>query len=461
MMENTSSTLSKGAVFKKDWTKGSIIQNILLLSWPMIVLNALYSANLILEMVWVGKLGAASIAGVGVSGFVVLWVISIKGGIGAGERALIARFIGAGDVAAANHTIGQALVIAFTYGGIVTLAGIFLTVPILSLFGLEQNALAEGSLYLRVVLIGWFTESFWMTSLGAMQASGDSMTPLKAAIVLRIVNAALCPFLVLGWWIFPRLGVTGAGLTYVISTGLGMVITLWIFFTGKTRLRLTLRDLRPDLKFIWRILKIGIPSSVMGLGKTFGDLIITSIIVPFGTLPLAAHNLIARIETFVNTTGLGLSNGAGVLVGQNLGVGQPRRASRSGWLALALVEGFMIICLMVLLIWSANIIGIFNVQSDLLQLGVTFLRIAVAGYLGMAAVNVLQACISGSGDTLPPMIISMATLWLVQFPLAFLLSRFTGLGVYGVRWALVIGFFVGAIAYLIYFWLGRWKRKKV
>jgi len=176
---------------------------------------------------------------------------------------------------------------------------------------------------------------------------------------------------------------------------------------------------------------------------------------------LAGYNLIARIESFVNMSAMGLGNGASVLVGQNLGVRQPDRASRSGWLALGLVEGFMIVCGTVLLIWSGNIISIFNVEPELLKLAVDFLRIAVAGYLGIAVINVMQVCISGSGDTLPPMIISMSMLWAIQLPLAFVLSRFSSLGVLGVRWAIVIGFALGAVAYLIYFRLGRWKRKKV
>jgi Na+-driven multidrug efflux pump len=152
---------------------------------------------------------------------------------------------------------------------------------------------------------------------------------------------------------------------------------------------------------------------------------------------------------------------AGVLVGQNMGANQPKQAARSGWLATGLVEGFMLICSIVLLAWPESIIGLFNVEPELLHFGATFLRIAVVGYLGMNIVLVLQNSISGSGDTMPPMIITLTILFVVQLPLAFLLSRYTDLGVYGVRWAIVIGFIVGAIAYITYFWQGRWKRKKV
>ncbi|MBN1189697.1 MAG: MATE family efflux transporter [Dehalococcoidales bacterium] len=460
-MEKITSSPGKSTAVGKDWTKGSIIQNILLLSWPMIILGALYTVNLILEMIWVGKLGAASIAGVGIGGIVVLFVSVVKSGLGAGERAIVARLIGGGDVAGANHVAGQAFVISAVYGAIIMLTGVLFIEPIFSLFGLEADAAAEGVVYVRIVLAGWFTEAFWMTSFSVMQSSGDTITPMKIAIVIRVVNALICPFLVLGWWGFPGLGVGGAAIAYIFTTGLGTFLCFWVLLTGKTRLELTLKDFYPDLEIIWRILKIGIPASIMGLGKSFGDLIFAWFMIPFGTTPLAAHNLISRIESFLNSPGIGIGMGAGVLVGQNLGAGQPRRAARSGWLSTGLVSGFMILCSVILLLWPENIIALFNAEPYLVQLGAVFLKIAIAGFLGMSVVYVLQSCISGAGDTMPPMLINLAMLWVVQLPLALLLSRYTSLGVYGVRWAIAIGIVLGAIAFIIYFWGGRWKRKMI
>jgi Na+-driven multidrug efflux pump len=95
------------------------------------------------------------------------------------------------------------------------------------------------------------------------------------------------------------------------------------------------------------------------------------------------------------------------------------------------------------------------------SIGATFLRIATAGYIVMGLTAVLQQCISGSGDTIPPMLVSIATMWLIQLPLAYFLSHFTSLQVYGVRWAIVGGTVINTIAYTIYFRLGRWKRKRV
>jgi len=458
---NAKSSPGERAAFNKDWTKGSIIRNLLLLSYPIIIHGVLWTINLIIEMICVGRLGAASIAGVGVAGFVYMLVIMVKTGLSMGERAMVARFIGAGDIAAANHVATQAFIISAAYGAVVGAIGVLLTEPILSLFGLDVNAVAEGVVYLRIVLAGIVIEAFWMTSFTIMQASGDSVTPMKIAIFVRFVNAVLYPFLVLGWWVFPRLGVSGAAITYIIVMGVGVFISLWVLFSGRTRLRLTMGNFRPDPKIIWRILKIGIPGSGMGIGRAFGDLVLTRLMTPFGTLAVAAHSLTHRIEMFIRTPGMGLGTGAGVLVGQNLGADQPKRAARSGWLALGVGEGFIVICSVVLLVWAENIIGIFNVDPGLVKLGSVFLRIAVAGYLVMYLIYILQNCISGAGDTMPPMLITLAMLWLVQLPLAFLLPRFTEMGMYGVRWAIVISFVVGAIAFTTYFWQGRWKHKKV
>ena len=262
-------------------------------------------------------------------------------------------------------------------------------------------------------------------------------------------------------WDATRLGVSGAALTNFISQSLGTALGLWVLFSGRSRLRLTLRDFHLDLSIIWRILKIGIPASIMTMERTFGNLVLMWFMAPFGTLAVAAHTLIQRVQAVFRMPCMGLGHGAGVLVGQNLGAHQPERAEKSGWLAAGLAEGFTLTASVVILLWAEGIISIFNAEPGVVELASTFLRIQAAGYLVMGLYFVLQNCISGAGDTLPPMLVTLLNFWLVQIPLAFFLPKVTNLGVYGVRWAIVAGLVVGAIAYTTYFRQGRWKRKKV
>ena len=450
----------RGSAYKRDWTKGSILRNLLSLSWPMMISESLYLVTIV-DMIWAGRLGVASIAGVGIAGIVVFLIMSGWMGIAMGARAMIARFWGAGDVEGAAHIARQAFVVSATYGVVMTIIGIFLAKPILSLFGVEADVIAEGVAYLRIFSLAWVPISFWYMAYYIMQFSGDTLTPLRVELFIRSVHLVLCPLLIFGWWIFPRMGVSGAATSNVIVECLGMCLGLWVLFTGRTRLRLTLRNFRLDPNIIWRMLKISIPACVMSVQGSFSSLVLMWIIAPFGTLAVAAHSMVQRVHMILYLPVFGLGTGAGVLVGQNLGAGQPERAERSGWTAVGLVEGFAVICSVVILIWAEKIVGIFSTEPGLVEVASTFMRIAVAGFLVLGFAGVLQNCISGAGDTLPTMLVSLVTMWVVQLPLAFFLPRVTNLGMYGVRWAMVAGIAVGAVALTTYFRLGRWKRKKI
>jgi len=451
----------RSAALTKDWTKGSILSNLLMLSWPMMMMETLYVVSQIVDMIWIGGLGSFSIAGVGVANIVLLLVMSMDLGLILGVRAMVTRHVGANDITGANYIAGQAFILCVIWGALITGAGFLLAEPVIKMFGVESLVVREGTAYLRIMFAGWVALEVLVMSLYVIQSSGDTMTPLKIEFSIRVLHVTLCPFLVKGLWVFPQLGVSGAALSNVISQILGASLGLWLLFRGHTRLRLTLKDFRLSFDIIWRILKIGVPALVMTLQRSLGDLVLTWFIVPFGTLAVAAHSLASRLDMFLFMPGTGLGSGAGVLVGQNLGANQPERAERGAWLAVGFVEAFMVACSIVILLWAENLVGIFTTETSLIRLGSIFLRIATASYVILALVLVLQSCIAGAGDTVPNMIISIGMIWVVQLPLAFLLPRVTDLGVFGVRWAIVASTLIGTIAYVTYFRLGRWKIKKV
>lgn len=459
-MEEVEGSPEKGAASGRDWTKGSVIRNLLSLSWPVVVSESLYLVTVV-DMIWVGKLGAVSIAGVGVASIVIMLLMAGRFGLNVGAKAMVARFVGAGDVRGANHTAMQAFVTCGIYVTVMASIGIPFAKPILILMGLEADVVAEGAAYMRIQFLSISVMGLWMLTERIIQASGDTMTPMKITFIFRFVHLTLCPFLVLGWWVFPRLGVSGAAMANLTGYTVGMAIGLWVLFSGRTRLRLSLSGFRLDPNIIWRIVKIGIPPSIMGMQLRFGQLVLMRLMVPFGTLAVAGHSLIQRIEAVIDLPPYGVGSGASVLVGQNLGARQPERAERSGWLAVGLGQSFMIVCSLVILLWAENIIRIFNTEPALVEIASIFLRIAAAGYLVMGITVILRQCISGAGDTLPVLLAGLLAMWVVQIPLAFFLPRVTNLGVYGVRWGMVAGMVVGAVIYITYFRLGRWKRKKV
>ncbi|MFC1991412.1 MATE family efflux transporter [Chloroflexota bacterium] len=460
-MEEAGHSRRRGARFDKDWTQGSIIGNLWSLSWPMIVTQSLSLLGPTIDMIWVGKLGAASIAGVGVSGMVVMLVGAVRGGLQTGTRAILARSVGAGDRDAANHVANQSFVVSILFAMVTATIGIFLSRQMLQVLGLEADVLAEGTAYLRIQLIGMMTMSFQMLGQSLMQASGDSKTPMRISVGTRLLHIALAPFLIFGWWIFPRLGVSGAALTGVISQGIAAGLSMWILYSGRTRIRLTMKNFRFDGNMLWRIVKIGIPASLMGAERSSANLLVMWFIVPFGTFAVAAHSLMSRVDNFIRMPAMGMGNASGVLAGQNLGAGQPERAEKTAWVAVVFFSIVMLVVSILVWFWPEYVISIFNTEPKLVEIAVIFLRIQIIHFMVSGITLVLMSTLNGVGDTWIPTLNTMITLWGIQMPLAFFLPRFTTLGVFGVRWAMVSAVVVRATIYAVYFKLGRWKRKKV
>ena len=460
-MDEAGQSRRRGARFDKDWTQGSIAGNLWSLSWPMIITRSLSLLGPTIDMIWIGKLGAASIAGVGVSAMIVMLIGGVRGGLQTGTRAILARSIGAGDPEAANHVANQSFVVSIIFAVVAATIGIFLSQQMLEALGLEAAVLTEGTAYLRIQLIGMVTMSLQMFGQSLMQASGDSKTPMRISIATRILHVSLAPFLIFGWWLFPRLGVSGAALTGVISQGLAGGLGLWILYSGRTRIQLTMRNFRFDRHMLWRILKIGIPASLMGAERSSANLLVMWFIVPFGTFAVAAHSLLSRVDNFLRMPAMGMGNAAGILAGQNLGAEQPERAEKTAWMAVGLFSIVMIFISIFIWLWPHYVIGIFNTEPELVEIASIFLKIQIVHFMVSGITLVLMSTLNGVGDTWIPTLNTMLTLWGIQMPLAYLLSRFSSLGVFGVRWAMVSAVVVRAAVYVVYFRAGRWKHKKV
>jgi putative MATE family efflux protein len=445
----------------RDWTQGSLLGNLWSISWPMLISNTVSAMGPTIDMIWLGRLGSSAIAGVGVSGIVIMVINSLIMGLFTGTSALIARSIGARDESTANRVAQQAFVIGIAFSFFMAIIGLFLAESILNLLGVEPSVVSDGAAYMRIQMVGMITMSALQIANYIMQASGDTRTPMKINLGFRIVQIILCPALVFGWWIFPRLGVSGASLSNVIAQGAGGCIALWIIFSGRSRLKVTFKDFHFDRNLIWRTIRIGVPASINFMERSFADLVLMIFIVPFGTVAVAAQSLGQRIEQYIQWTSAGIGSGAGILAAQNLGAGKPERAVRTAWLAVAVASTISLVFSLVIWLWVEPILRIFTSDPQLIEVAGTFLKIQIVAFLVWGMVVSISMVLNGIGDTLVPMLTNLITMWGVQMSLAYFLPKITGLEVYGIRWAIAAGIVVRAIIYPLYFRTGRWKRKKV
>lgn len=442
-------------------TNRHLLRNLLHLSWPLTVSETLGMLVPAVDMVWIGKLGAEAIAGVGMAGAVSAVVMSLVAGITTGLRANVARLTGGNQPETAAHMVKQAFILALGFTLLIAVAGAFFARSLLTALGLEARAVSEGTAYLRPMLLATPVFTLRLIAETAMQASGDAVTPMKITVFHRLLHAALSPLLVFGWLTFPELGVSGAAWAPIVGQSIAFLLALWVFATGRTRLRLAPVELRIVPRDIWRIVKIGLPTGATFVLNDLGSMAIMWIMVPFGTLAVAAHVISRRIEMvlFMPIAGIGLA--AGILSGRYLGAKKPEYAVKTGWLAAGLATAVMIIGSIVILIFAEPVVRIFNSETGLVAMGGVFLRISTVSLSVVGLIIVFMQCLNGVGDTVPPMLSLSLSMWLVTIPLAYFLPQFIDTTVFGVRWMLVSMALVSATALTIYFHAGRWKSRAI
>ena len=130
---------------KLDLTRGRILSSLWIIAWPLLITSTLNVIGPAVDMVWIGKLGVASVAGVGVSGIAVTVMNSLVGGLFTGTAAMVARFIGAKDESSANRAAQQAFVIGIAFSIFMAIIGLFLAESILSLLGVDPAAVTQGA----------------------------------------------------------------------------------------------------------------------------------------------------------------------------------------------------------------------------------------------------------------------------------------------------------------------------
>ena len=410
------------------------------------------------DLFWAGRIGYKAIAGLGVSQTYILMLMTARMGLDASMRAMVSRAIGAGDTAYANHVLTQSIILTVIWSLVIGIPGIVFTDNLLGLVGVSGDVVAMASGYMKLQFVAMSLMSFQRLTGGALQAAGDSITPLKAATVSRILHLVLSPFLIFGWFMFPEMGLAGAGMANVLAQTLGAAINFTVLFRGTSRLKLTFTGYRMDFSLMWRLIRVGAPAALTGMQRSSSQLILLIVVASFGDGPAAAFALSRRAENVVNHASRGLGRAGGALAGQNLGAGHVERAKSSiGWAIL--YSAVMSVAAMVFfLAIPEQIAAVFGNSPEFIGHTSTWIFILAFATFPMSSVQVFTQGIASTGATVAPMVITLITVWLIEVPIAAVLAYYTPLDSSGVPWGIVVGNVLRSAAFFVYFARGTWLK---
>ncbi|NPV08099.1 MAG: MATE family efflux transporter [Anaerolineae bacterium] len=294
-----------------------------------------------------------------------------------------------------------------------------------------------------------------------LRGAGNAREALWLAIIGNLANVALLPLLVQGMIGLPPLGVAGAALSTVFAQAIAVTAGTGMLLSGRARVALLWRRVRPDWAVIRTMVTIGIPSAVQAVLRSSSRVAMIAIVAPFGTAAIAGYGVATRLTVMLLTPGFGMGNAAGTLVGQNLGAQKPQRAERSAWTIAWINLAFMLVAMALMALKAPEAVQWFNCTEDVAGVAVRAIRVVAIAYAFGAVGVVMGRALDGAGNTVPAMMVNLTTLWGVQVPVGLVLSRFTPLALDGVwvGWALASA--ANAVAMAYWFRRGGWKRKKV
>jgi putative MATE family efflux protein len=445
----------------QDFTTGNLNRAILLLAIPMVLELVLESTFAVVDVFWVGRLGANAVATVGLTESLLSLVFAVGLGLSLSTTAMVARRIGEKDPEGAAVAGVQAIVIGLVVSVMIGVPCVFFAPNLLRLMGASPEIIVMGSGYARIALGGSGVLLMLFLNNAIFRGAGDAAIAMRLLWVSNIINLALDPCLIFGWGPFPKLGVTGAALATFTGRGIGVLYQFYRLMRGTERIRILRRQIRVNWEVLVRLVRVSLTGVLQFTIAHTSWIGLVRIVSLFGAAAVAGYTIAIRVVIFIIMPAWGLSNAAATLVGQNLGANQPERAQASVWRTGLYNMLFLGAIGMLMVVIAEPVVRLFTQDPAVVPLAASCLRILSYGNIGYAYGMVMLQAFNGAGDTVTPTIVFFFGFWVLEIPLAYWLAIREGMRSNGAFYSIVIAECAIAGASVILFRRGKWKRQRI
>jgi putative MATE family efflux protein len=441
----------------QDYTQGDLGRTLLLLAIPMVLEMSMESIFAVVDIFFVSKLGAEAVATVGWTESIMTIVYTVAIGLSIGAAATVARRIGERNPEAAAYTAAQVIMLGLFVSTALGIVGAIFAPQLLLIMGAEPAVIQHNVGFTRV-LLGCNASVMMLYLLnGIFRGAGDAAIAMRVLAFANLLNIILCPLLIFGL----GFGIKGAAIATTIGRGCGALFAFSRMLKTGGRIPLARRHFRPDFALMGRLIRLSGSATFqvfIGMASWIG---LIRIMALFGTDAVAGNTIGMRVILFALFPSLGMANAAATMVGQSLGAKNPERAEKAVWLAGFYNMCFLGVVGLIFVIFARPIIHFFTAEPAVVDYGTACLRTIAVGFLFYAYGMVLSQSFNGAGDTRTPTMINLFVFWLLELPLAYVLSVTFGFGPQGNFLAVTIAFSAFAVISAVIFRRGKWKTQTV
>ena len=443
-------------------TVGVPWKSILAFTLPMLIGNIAQQMYNTVDSIVVGHyIGDNALAAVGSAAPILNLLLVLFIGISAGAGIMVSQYFGARNREGLSHTVGNAVTVTAIASLIMILVASPLIRPFLILLNTPETILDACTQYLLISLIGIAGMAYYNILSGMLRGLGDSVSALVYLLIATVINIVLDVYFVA----VARMGVGGVALATVIAQLVSAALCMRKLMRLGQHFDFGLKYLRPRAAYVRTLIRLGLPAGMTQAILSSAMIVVQSLTNSFGEMFIAANVIIMRVDGFAMMPNFSFGMAMTTYTGQNIGAGRMDRVikgARQGTL-LALICSASITLL--ILIFGRYLMGVFTETAELVTMSNYLMRILAAGYIAIAVSQSLSGVMRGAGDTMTPMWISLITTVALRIPIAYGISYLTRSEALPngrfecIHVSLLISWSVGALLTVLFYAVGKWKKK--
>lgn len=396
---------------------------ILGMSLPVIFSMLVQAMYNVVDSIFVSKVGPEALTAVSLAFPIQLIVIAAFVGLSTGVSSAVSRKLGEKNHDQAVQVAEHGMFIGLILFVLVAIIGLVLSYTFFQNFTDNALVVSNASTYIRIVTLFSFGAILGHSATSVLQGTGDMIKPMFAQLLGAIINIALDPILIFGWFGLPAMGVKGAAIATVVAQIISMIYVWTLLFKGKSIIKPSIKDFKLDGHIIGQILLVGIPSALMqGLASvmlTVMNLILSS----FGDSAIAVMGIYFRVQSMVFMPIFGLSIGTMPVIGYNFGAKNKERMKKAIKFSVTVALCFMTFCFVVFQVFALGLVSIFSPTPDMLTIGVKAFRTISLIFPLVGITIILSTAFQGLGKAYYSLIISIVRQLVILLPAAFILSK--------------------------------------
>ncbi|NLG95622.1 MAG: MATE family efflux transporter [Acetomicrobium flavidum] len=431
------------------------------LAWPAMVELLLSTLFSMVDMIMVGRISYQALTAVGLTNHPTMLALAVFQALNVGSTALVARFIGSGDIKNAKATVRQSLVLVTILGVVVSIGGYLLSPAIVTFMRAEPDVYPMSVSYLQIVSLGWLFTTISLNIGAILRGSGDTMTPMRYNLFSNLLNVFGNYVLIFGKFGFPAMGVAGAALSTTLCRGVAAFLALRAIFNKNKIIGVSLKDdYRIDKNLLERLISIGLPSAMEQFPLRLGQVFFSRAVAGLGTAVYAAHQTAVNISSLTFTPGQAFGMAATTMVGQSLGANHHDVAEKAGLAARRMGLIIALAIAIVLFFFGYDVALLYTDEPEVARAAANALKILAIMQPMQSTQFILAGALRGAGDTRWPLYSTAIGIWGIRVVLVHVFIAM-GMGLMGAWVAQLCDQAFRAVFIYSRYKSGAWKHTRV